>query len=130
MVSAANSNSDIRPEHLAREVNYLAGEVRLLAINMAITLARMQGRKKIFGDMEDRFTELIKRANDTSQQVTDVLKAFQNHQRMIFGLPASSEIIEKRGAYDCLEAKLNHVYRLSVEMAKTISEIKRQEQVG
>lgn len=130
MTNGSKDNSRNRPEQLAQEVDYLAGEVRLLAINLAITLAKIQTREKVFGQLETRFTELIKKANDTTQQVTDMIKVFQNQQRMSTGLPASSEIIQKRGAYDAIEARLNHVYRLSQEIAKTIGKIKKQEQVG
>ena len=126
-------NDDIErdcPERLAKQVDFLAGEVKLLAINLAITLARMENREKVFGQLEEQFTELIKKANDTAQQVTEVMKAYRHRQRMGTGLPASTEIIQKRGAYDGIEAKLNHVYKLSREMARKISKIKQQEQVG
>ena len=119
-----------QPERLAEEVDYLAEEVKLLAINLAITLAKISNREKVFGRIEAQFTELIKRANDTSQRVTEVLKLFRSEDRMISSLPASSEIINKRGAYDSIEAKLNYVYKLSNDMIQTISSIKRQEQAG
>ena len=112
---------------MADEVDYLAGEVKILAINMAITLAKMRCREKQLGKLEPQFTELIKKANDTSQQVTEMLKVFKNKKRMVSGLPASSEIIEKRGAYDSMEAKLNHVYQLSQEMMIMLSKLKQQE---
>ncbi len=115
---------------LAEEVDYLAGEVKLLAINLAISLAKLHKHHKTIKDLEPQFTELIRRANTTSQQVSDVTKAFQNRKQMIFSLPASSEIIEKRGAYDKIEATLNYVYELSQEVIQTITILKRQKRAG
>ena len=127
------ANRDKAPEHpekLAEEVEYLAAEVKLLAINLAIALAKIESREKVFGQLEARFTELVKRANDTSLQVSQVIKVFRNSHRMSAGLPASTEIIQIRGAYDSIEAKLNHVFKLSRDMERTISKIKQQQQVG
>jgi hypothetical protein len=128
--NAKDENNPETSDQLVERVNYLAGEVKLLAINLAITLARMKGREKILGGLESRFTELIKRANDTAQQVTDVLNDFRNKRRINSGLPASTAIIEQRGAYDCIEAKLNYIHKLSREVLETITTIKQQEQMG
>jgi hypothetical protein len=127
------NNEKDRPDqsqHLAEEVNHLADEAKLLAINLAITLAKLRGRHKILEDLEPQFSELIKKANDTAQQVSDVLKAFENRKRMISSLPSSSQIIKQRGAYDSLEARLVNVYQLSQNVLQTLGDIKRQEQVG
>jgi hypothetical protein len=127
-----NANREVRerPENLADDVNHLAGEVKLLAINLAITLAKLQSRKNVLRSMERHFTELIKKANDTSQQVSDALSMLISCKRINAGLPASTEVIEKRGAYDSIEAKLNYVYKLSREVLETLKKIKRQEQAG
>lgn len=119
-----------QPRHLAREVDHLADETKLLAINMAIALAKLRGRHKLLDDLEPQFSELIKKANDTAQQVSEVLKAFESRKRMISALPASSQIIESRGAYDSLEARLVQLYQLSQKILRTLGDIKRQEQVG
>ncbi len=126
----SKDKSDNRPERLTEEVDYLAGEVKLLSINLAIALAKISNREKVFGRLDAQFTELIKRANDTSQRVSEIIKLFRNKDKIIFSLPASTEILDKRGAYDSIEAKLNHVFRLSNDMMQTISRIKRQKQVG
>jgi hypothetical protein len=119
-----------QPEEFARKVEFLAEEVKLLAINLAVTLAKAQNRSRALKDMEPQFTDLIRRANDTSRQVADVLQAFRSRTRGQYGLPASSEIVEKRGAYDAIEARLNYVYDLSRDIINQITDLKRQEQVG
>jgi uncharacterized Zn finger protein len=130
VTKAHKEEHDDRPEVLADKADHLAGEVKSLAINLAIVLAKVQGRQKTLGKLEQQFTELIRKANDTSQQVIDALETFKVHKRMISGLPASTGIIEQRGAYDSIEAKLNHVYKLSREIMETIGRINNQEQVG
>jgi hypothetical protein len=118
------------PEKLAAQVEHLAEEVKLLSINLAITMARVQNENRALKDLEPEFTELIRRANDTSRQVTDVLQAFQSRLRFQYGLPASSEVVAKRGAYDAIEARLNRVYELSQDIIAKITAIQSQEQVG
>ena len=118
------------PEQFAAEVEHLAEEVKLLSINLAITLARVQTEHRELKELEPEFTELIRRANDTSRQVIDVLEAFRSRMRFHYGLPASSEIVAKRGAYDAVEARLNRVYELSRDIIVKITNLKRQEQVG
>jgi len=125
-----NQSTGSSAEQFAAEVEHLAEEVKLLSINLAITLARVQTEHRALKDMEPEFTELIRRAHDTSRQVTDVLQAFRNQLRSQYGLPASSEIVAKRGAYDAVEARLNRVYDLSRDLIAKITNLKRQEQVG
>ncbi len=119
-----------QPEAFADEVEALAEEVKLLAINLAIALAKVQHYNRGLKEMEPQFTELIRRANDTSRQVAEILQAFRSKVRGQYGLPASSEIVDKRGAYDAIEARLNHVYDLSRDIIDKIVNLKRREQVG
>jgi len=59
-----------------------------------------------------------------------VLQAFRSRLRIQYGLPASSEVVAKRGAYDVIEARLNRVYEMSRDIIARITDLKRQEQVG
>lgn len=118
------------PDRLAEEVEFLADEVKLLAINLAIALANLQGQGRGLKELEPQFTELIRRANDTSLQVSEALQAFRSRTGRQCGLPASSEIVEKRGAYDGVEARLNHIYNLSRDIIREITKLKSQGQVG
>ncbi len=127
-----SSEEKLRAEQvrLAHKAGELADEVKLLAINLAISLAGIRGKDKTLKELEPHFTELIKKSNEASHQVADVLRAFQNQKKIIYSLPASSEIVAKRGAYDRLEATLNHIYDLSQEIIKTITILKGREKVG
>jgi len=115
---------------LSQDVEYLAGEVKLLAINLAIALAKSKQKGYSLVKLEPQFSELIQRVNRTSAQVVQVLEAFRNQKQMLFSLPASTEVIERRGAYDKTEATLNHVYDLSQGILKQIREINGQNKGG
>lgn len=126
-----DDNNDSQKRQLIAEVEYLAGETKLLAMNLAIALARIKDRQKVLRDLDPEFTELIKRANDSAGQVDDVLQAFQNQKKMIYSLPASSKIIERRGAYDKIEASLQYVYALSRQIIESIRQLQQsQKQAG
>jgi hypothetical protein len=115
---------------LAVEVNRLAEEVRLLSINLAIALAKTQGKEQTLQSLGPQFSELIKKAHDTSRQVMDILGAYQCRGRMIGSLPRSTEAIERGGGYDRIEATLNHVCQLSEQINTVISAIQRRQGTG
>jgi hypothetical protein len=125
--------SDMQPmphEAIIRKAEHLAGEVKLLAINLAVTLARVQNHSLQIRQLEPQFTELIRRANDTAVQVADVAKAFQHQKLMISSIPASSEIITLRGAFDKTEATLNYVLELSNKMVEILTQLQAQRPEG
>lgn len=119
-----------RHRDLADEVDSLSGEIKLQALNLAIAVAKLQNRDISFRELEDRFTDLISRVNRTAGQIDDVLSAFRSQKTLLFSLPASSEILEKRGAYDKIEASLNYAHQLSAEIIQTITRLKTQRQAG
>lgn len=119
-----------RQKELASEVAEISGEVKLLALNLAIIVAKIQNSKKPLIGMDEDFTELISRVNRTTNQIDDVLKAFNNEKAMIYSLPASSKIIEQRGAYDKIEASLNQVYDLSQKITRSIQELEQFKRVN
>ena len=115
---------------LAAEVEEISTEVKLLAINLAIVIAKIQNGRTPLKGMDDDFTELISRVTHTTGQVSDILSAFQNEKTLLFSLPASSKIIEQRGAYDKIEASLNLVYQLSQQIIQSIKQIENLNQVN
>jgi hypothetical protein len=119
-----------RHEALADEVDYLGSEVKLQALNLAIAVAKLQNKEITFRELEDRFTDLISRVNRTAGQIDDVLDAFRARKTLLFSLPASSDVLEKRGAYDKIEASLNYAHELGNEILQTITQIKTRKQAG
>lgn len=111
---------------LAEEVNRLAEEVRLLSINLAIAVARTQGKEQTLQTLGPQFSELIKKAHDTSRQVMDILHAYQSRGHMIGGLPTSSAAIDRNGGYDRIETTLIQVGQLSEQIKTVIAAIQRR----
>lgn len=111
-------------EMISRQTELLADEVRLLAINLAVAVAKVQHRERSLRDLEPQFAELIRGANEIAARVTDVVRAFQSQKTMIWSVPASSEIIAQRGAYDKIEANLNQIHALSQRVQEGIAELK------
>lgn len=112
---------------LAEEVNRLAEEVRLLSINLAIAVARTQGKEQTIQTLGPQFSELIKKAHDTSRQVMDILHAYQSRGHMVSGLPGSSAPIERNGGYDRVETTLIQVAQLSEQIKTVIAAIQRRQ---
>lgn len=111
---------------LAEEVNRLAEEVRLLSINLAIAVARTQGKEQTIQSLGPQFSELIKKAHDTSRQVMDILHAYQSRGHMVGGLPGPAPI-ERHGGYDRVETTLVQVAQLSEQIRTVIAAIQRRQ---
>ncbi len=130
MIDNRSQHREISSQQLAADVNRLAEEVRLLSINLAITVAKTQNQEQALKSLGPQFTELIKKAHDTSRQVMDVLHAFQCEKNLISGLPSSSRDIEQRGGYDRIEATLNHVCELSRQISIVVAAMRRKQKAG
>lgn len=122
-----DNGSDLQPEKLTHQVNTLTDEIKLQSINLAVIVARTKQKNQDLGALDSEFGELISNINITSSKIKDILKAFQGRKKMIYSLPASSEAIAKRGAYDDVEATLGHIYDLSQGLVETINSMKRHQ---
>lgn len=124
-----NNYKELREEQLglARETEELAEEVKLMAINLAITLAKVRSREQTIKDMEPQFSELVKRANEASHQVTAILQGILNQKKMASGGTAVIGEQPQPGIYNKLEVALNYVNDLSQNIIKTITRIKTQQ---
>ena len=114
---------------LARETEELAEEVKLLAINLAITLAKTQSHDRLIKDMEPQFSELVKRANESSHQVSTILKGIRNQKKMFTEDGDTDGSEPRRSGYEKMEASLKYVNDLSQNIIKTITRLRKQ-QVG
>jgi nucleotide-binding universal stress UspA family protein len=126
-----NSGAGCRRDQLrlAKETEELAEEVKLLAINLAITLAKVQSQEQTIKGLEPQFSELVKRANEASYQVTAILQGVRNQRKME---PIAETIIKDQShvsVYDKMEISLNNLNNLSQNIIRTITRIKQQ-QVG
>ena len=99
-------------------VNSMAEQVRILALNLAINLAREKKNIKELTFLEPDFTKLIYGSVDVIKEISVILKAFQNEEKMIYSPPSSS------GKLDHIESSLNEILNLSRNVLDTISRIK------
>lgn len=132
-VNVNADNAETTPEDFYRissETEQLAEEVRLLSLNLAIAVARVQNREQSIKEMESEFSELIQKANGASAQVLNVVKAFKSKKLMLYSLPASDETIKARGAVDHIEKQLKEVNELSQKIHQSVAIIKKQKKVG
>ena len=126
-----NNKEDYREDQLrlVRETEELAEEVKILAINLAITLAKIQLQNQTIKDLEPQFSELVKRANEASYQVAAILQGIRNQKKMVIMTDTDSESRSQPNVYDKMEISLNNVNELSRNIIRTITRIKKP-QVG
>lgn len=115
---------------ISSETEHLADEVKLLAVNLAIAVARVQNKEKSIKDMESEFSELIQKANSASEQVLNVVKAFKSKKLMLYSLPASDKTIKAKGAVDHIEKRLKEVDELSRKIHQSVAILRKQKKVG
>lgn len=101
-------------------VNSMAEQVRILALNLAINLAREKKNIKELTFLEPDFTQLIYSSVDVIKEISVILKAFQNEEKMIYAPPSSS------GKLDHIETSLNEILNLSQNVLKIITRIKEK----
>jgi len=130
-VKNMNNKEDYREDQLrlVRETEELAEEVKILAINLAITLAKIQLQNQTIKDLEPQFSELVKRANEASYQVAAILQGIRNQKKMVIMTDTDSESRSQPNVYDKMEISLNNVNELSRNIIRTITRIKKP-QVG
>ncbi|MCP4706603.1 MAG: hypothetical protein GY865_18545 [candidate division Zixibacteria bacterium] len=101
-------------------VNSMAEQVRILALNLAINLAREKQNIKELTFLEPDFTKLIYGSVDVIKEISVILKAFRNEEKMIYAPPSES------GKLDHIESSLNEILNLSKNVLETISRIKEE----
>ncbi len=117
-------------EKLALRVNFLASEMKLLAINLAVALAQAHQEEKSLEGMRSLFSKLIGQATDVSVQVTDAVDLFRQQKKGIEGLPLSPEIDEHIKMCEEIGFTLEEIEKLSVEVEKLITTFKGQKRVS
>ena len=105
-------------EKWVASVNSMAEQVRILALNVAINLARERKNIKELTFLEPDFTKLVYGSVEVIKEVSVMLKAFQNEEKMVYAPPTSS------GKMDHIESSLNEILNLSRNILKVIARIK------
>lgn len=105
-------------EKWVASIDSMAEQVRILALNLAINLAREKKNIKELIFLEPDFTKLVYGSIEVIKEVSVMLRAFQNEEKMVYAPPTSS------GKIDHIESSLNEILNLSRNILKVIARIK------
>jgi methyl-accepting chemotaxis protein len=108
------------PENDFHEIDELAGQVKVLALNLAISLAKAKNEAKELAFLEPDFTKLINGSVEVIREISSILKAFRNEDKLVYSPPSQSDKLDR------IETSLGEIYSLSQSVLKTIGEIKKR----
>lgn len=106
-------------EDWTSQIDHLADEVKMLALNLAISLAKSKQQIKELSFMEPEFTRLVNGSVEVVKEITGIMKAFKNEERLVFSPQKDSRSLDR------IETTLNEIHSLSQKVLYTISEIKK-----
>ncbi|MFZ1683371.1 MAG: hypothetical protein WAU88_04480 [Candidatus Zixiibacteriota bacterium] len=86
-VAKAEHQQDLE---LVEQVDFLSDEVKTLALNLAIYLAKVKAaaRTEAINKMEPEFVKLVNGTVKVVQEMTLILNAARNMERMIYDVPS------------------------------------------
>jgi len=106
-------------EEWISQIDDLADEVKMLALNLAINLARTKQETKDLTFMEPEFTKLVNGSVEVVREITGIMRAFRNEGSLVYSPKKGSQSLDR------IETTLNQIHMLSRKVLYTISEIKR-----
>jgi len=101
------------------QIDQLADEVKMLALNLAISLAKTKQETKDLAFMEPEFTKLVNGSVEVVKEIAGIMRAFKKEDRLVFTPMKNSQNLDR------IETTLNEIHQLSRKVLYTISEIKR-----
>ena len=105
-------------EDLIREVEDLTEQVKILALNLALTLAREKKQIKDLTLLEPEFTKLVNGSVDVIKEISEILRALQSDK-----IAESSSTIKGKNLAR-IETSLNEILTLSQNVLKAVTSIK------
>ena len=112
------NGKDPKDHALADQVDYLADQVKMLALNLAINLAKAKNDVQELAFMENEFTKLINGSVEVIREVSGILRVFRNEDKMVYDPPSRSD------RFDRIEKSLHDIHDLSQDILEVISGIK------
>ena len=103
-----------------RDIDELANQVKMLALNLAISLAKAKNEAKELVYLEPDFTRLINGSVEVIKEISSILKAFRNEDKLVYSPPSQSDKLDR------IETSLEEIYSLSQSVLKTIGDIKKR----
>ena len=115
-----NSDKNVETfEEWISQIDNLADEVKMLALNLAINLAKTKQETKELSFMEPEFTKLVNGSVEVVREITGIMKAFRNEGSLVYSPKKDSRSLDR------IETTLNEIHQLSRKVLYTISEIKK-----
>ncbi|SYZ74245.1 hypothetical protein TRIP_C60515 [Candidatus Zixiibacteriota bacterium] len=102
------------------QVDELANQVKMLALNLAISLARNKNQAAELAYLEPEFTRLINGSVEVIREVAAIMRSFRNEEKMVYSPPSQSEKLDR------IETSLNEILSLSQSILKTVADIKKR----
>ena len=102
------------------ELNSLAEQVKILALNLAINLAKAKHNTRELAFMEPQFTKLVHGSVEVIKEITAIMRVFRNEEKMVYTPPASREKLNN------IETSLNEILNLSQKVLTVIADIKNK----
>jgi len=110
--------NNLNHEEWVDRVRAMAEGVRILALNLAISLAREKENIRELTRLEPDFTKLVYSTVEVIKEVTAILRAYRNEEKMVYSPPEASENI------DHIENSLYEILDLSKNVLNEINAIK------
>ena len=105
-----NATTHDAQSELLDQVEWLNEEAKSLALNLAIFLAKKKKESKKLSVMEPDFIQLVNGTVKVVQEVTHIINAAKNAEKMIYEIPSGAL------QYDQLEFKLRSILKQCQEV--------------
>ena len=112
--------NDIKSDNWAGQLDMLAEEVKTLALNLAINLARSKHEIAELSYLEPEFTKLINGSVEVIREITMMMRAFRNEEKMVYAPMRNSTGPDK------IEASLNEILEKSRNIIEAIALMKKR----
>ncbi len=120
MTDKSQENVTSGSEDWFAQVDGLANQVKVLALNLAITLAKEKNEVKELAYLEPEFTRLIHGSVEVIKEIAGILRTVRNEDKMVYSPPAES------GKLDRIDVALNEILAQSQRILTTIADIKKR----
>jgi len=113
MMTDNNSQDQLK---VLRQVEELGEEVKNLAINIAIYLAKSKTNSDVINQMEPEFIRLVNGTVKVVHELTNIINAARNMEKMVYELPSDSNL------KDHLEIKLKDIVKQCNQILWSLNE--------
>jgi hypothetical protein len=120
MTQPDDKKPEISVDDWSIQVDDLANQVKMLALNLAISLARNKSQAAELAHLEPEFTRLINGSVEVIREVASIMRSFRNEDKLVYSPPSESDKLDR------IETSLNEILSLSRSILKTVADIKKR----